>query len=109
VAHALKRLAGDGLVPHRCKGSAVRCAAQSARGRPGAVACTVPLSACASTTGTCANDATAACADDGDCGVRCRIAASAVRCQAAGGVGRTGTTCCAGCGSPSGAFVAGTR
>jgi len=105
VAHALKRLAGDGLVPHRCQGSVVRCAARSACGRPDAVVCSVPVSACHTTSGTCADDATAACANDGDCGVRCRIAPSAAGCQAAGGAVRTSKTCCAGCGSPSGAFV----
>lgn len=105
VAHALKRAGGGKLVPARCKGSVVRCAARSTCGRPDAVACSVPVSGCNATSGTCANDATAACADDGDCGVRCRIAPSAARCQAAGGAVRASGTCCAGCGSPSGAFV----
>src|SRR5207253_7156785 len=59
VAHALRRLAGDGLLARRCKG-AVRRAARSACGRPCSVACDVPVSAC--NAGTCANDVTAACA-----------------------------------------------
>jgi len=42
-------------------------------------------------------------------GLRCRIAPSAERCQAAGGAVRAVAGCCAGCGSPSGAFVGETR
>jgi hypothetical protein len=97
VAHVVKDLSRQGLVPTNCKGKVKRCAARSTCGKkPGFVTCTVPTDVCDPGTLTCLGNPTLACATDADCGTRCRTKSSAEKCPAPGVVGSG--TCCASCG-----------
>lgn len=103
VAHVVKRLSEQGLIPTNCKGKVTRCAARSICGKPEFVTCQVPTDACDLTTGFCAKSPTLACLTDLDCGAKCKIKSSAERCTDRGGVVGTAPNCCASCGSPSAA------
>jgi hypothetical protein len=110
VAHVVKRLSHDGLVPTNCKGKVTRCAARSICGKAGFVTCQIPTDTCDLTTGFCVDDPAIACLTDLDCGAKCKIKSSAEGCMARGGVPSAAANCCAGCGgSPSGAFLDGVR
>ena len=85
-------------LPVRCKGKLVRCAARSVCGKPGFVTCNIPVSSCVS--GFCANNTTQVCLTDLDCGTRCKIKSSDVRCTAAGGAVGASPTCCSSCVTP---------
>ena len=109
VAHVVKQLVTDGTVPGNCKGKVVSCAARSTCGKAGFVRCLFPTDTCvvdpATGLGTCAANPTLACVTDLDCGAKCKTKSSADLCTGRGGtVGGSGT-CCAACGSPSGAFL----
>src|SRR5882724_3271930 len=94
VAHVVKRTVSPG-----CRGKAIRCAARSTCGKPGFVTCEIPTDTCDTTTGTCTATPTQTCSTDFDCGTRCRIKSSDIRCTAAGGQVGAGTSCCPSCGS----------
>jgi len=109
VAHVVKDLVADGTVPTNCKGKVVSCAAKSTCGKPGFVRCLFPTDTCVidpvTGAGTCGDNPALACITDLDCGAKCKTKSSSDRCTQRGGiVGGTGT-CCATCGSPSGAFL----
>jgi hypothetical protein len=105
VAHVVKRLSQQGLIPTNCKGKVTRCAARSTCGKLEFVTCQIPTDVCDLTTGFCTKDPTLACLTDLDCGAKCKIKSSAERCTAKGGTVGTASNCCASCGSPSGAFL----
>jgi len=105
VAHVVKALSHQGLVPTNCKGKVTRCAARSTCGKEGFVTCLIPTDTCDLTTGFCVEDPTIACLTDVDCGAKCKVKSSAEGCEARGGVVSTASSCCASCGSPSGAFL----
>jgi hypothetical protein len=109
VAHVVKRLSQQGLVPTNCKGKVTRCAARSTCGKPGFVTCLIPTDVCDLATGTCVDDPTITCLTDVDCGAKCKTKSSAERCEARGGTVSPAASCCASCGSPSGAFLDGLR
>jgi len=96
VAHVVKDLSSQSLVPTNCKGKVKRCAARSTCGKPGFVTCTVPTDTCNLATSTCTGNPALTCATDFDCGTRCRTKSSAEKCTAPGVVGSG--TCCASCG-----------
>jgi len=109
VAHVLKQLSRAGSIPTNCKGKVQRCAARSICGKPGVVTCQIPTefgtcaTACtADPLAMCCQDATTACTVDTDCVLasKCKVKASAERCQAAGGTVGTSSTCCADCAPP---------
>ena len=108
VAHAVKDAARAHMMPNRCKGKIVRCAARSTCGKPDKVTCMLPLMGhCNVSAGTCEEDSSITCTSDANCVLseRCRIR-STEDCQTAGGtVGPTGSCCAVCAGSPSGAFV----
>jgi len=96
VAHQVKA-----HVSPRCRGKAVRCAARSTCGKPGFVTCNIPTDTCdlsAGTPGHCVDNPNQMCSTDFDCGTRCHIKSSDVRCTEAGGQVGTATSCCAPCG-----------
>jgi len=105
VAHVVKRLSQQGLVPTNCKGKITRCSAGSTCGKPGFVTCLIPTDTCDLTTGTCTDDPAVACVTDVDCGAKCKVKSSADGCASRGGTVGAATNCCASCGSPSGAFL----
>jgi hypothetical protein len=105
VAHVVKRLSQQGLVPTNCKGKITRCSAGSTCGKPGFVTCLIPTDTCDLTTGTCTDDPTIVCTTDVDCGAKCKIKSSSDGCASRGGVVGGATNCCASCASPSGAFL----
>jgi hypothetical protein len=108
AAHAVKRLVVDGVISRRCRRRVVALAAHSVCGRADAIVCLLPTSTCG-TDGACANDPTVDCVDDTDCGTRCGET-SGDRCDSVGGIPLDVGTCVfAGCASPSGAFLDGTR
>ena len=109
VAHVVKQLSRQGLVPTNCKGKLTRCAANSVCGKPGFVTCLIPTDTCDLTTGFCVEDPTIACTTDVDCGAKCKIKSSAESCVDRGGTPSASATCCASCGSPSGAFLGDVR
>jgi len=84
-----------------CRGKAVRCAARSTCGKSGFVTCEIPTDTCdlsAGSPGTCVGTPSTSCTSDFDCGTRCRIKSSDVRCTAAGGRVGASSTCCPACG-----------
>jgi len=96
VAHVVKRTVSPG-----CRGKAVRCAARSTCGKAGFVTCEIPTDTCdlsAGSPGTCVGNPSISCTTDFDCGTRCRIKSSDVRCTAAGGRVGASSTCCPACG-----------
>jgi len=105
VAHVVKRLSQQGLVPTNCKGKITRCSAGSTCGKPGFVTCLIPTDTCDLTTGTCTDDPAIVCTTDVDCGAKCKVKSSTDGCTSRGGVVGTATNCCASCASPSGAFL----
>jgi len=97
VAHVVKDLSRQGLVPTNCKGKVKRCASRSTCGKPGFVTCNVPTDTCDPATLTCTGNPAVTCATDFDCGTRCSTKSSIDKCTALGGVAGTGT-CCVSCG-----------
>jgi len=101
VARVVNRLSREGAIPTNCKGKIRRCAARSVCGKPGFVTCRVPTSTCDLSTGTCAADASLACATDLDCGSRCSVKRTAELCLARGGEVGAGSSCCSDCSAPA--------
>ena len=97
VAHVVKRLSGEGLVPVNCKGKVTRCAARSTCGKAGFVTCHIPTDTCDLTTFTCVRDPNLTCATDLDCGSTCKVKSSEEGCAARGGTVGTESSCCAAC------------
>jgi len=97
VAHVLKQLRDDGVIPKECKGKIQRCAARSTCGKAGFVTCQIPVDTCDLATLTCVNDPTLTCATDLDCGSKCKIKSSEDRCLARGGTVGASPTCCSDC------------
>jgi hypothetical protein len=97
VAHVVKRLSSERVVPVNCKGKVTRCAARSTCGKPGFVTCHIPTDTCDLTTFTCVGDPTLTCATDLDCGSVCKVKSSEEGCAARGGTAGTESSCCATC------------
>jgi hypothetical protein len=92
--------AAEGLVSEECRGAVVRCAARSACGKEGAVACLRPKRGpCNRATGTCRRDPSVSCESSRDCvgGSKCSIKRSAEKCTDRGGVVSSSDSCCAPC------------
>ena len=103
VAHVVKRLADDGVIPRNCKGKIKRCAARSVCGKDDFVTCQLPVfGTCDLTTGTCVENATLLCTSDADCviGTKCKIKHSAELCESRGGTVGDSPTCCSSCVTP---------
>jgi hypothetical protein len=97
VAHVVKDLARQGVIPTNCKGKIKRCAARSTCGKPGFVTCQIPTDTCDLATSTCTANPTVACATDLECGARCKTKSSAEHCVAVGGTPGPAGSCCAAC------------
>lgn len=102
VAHVVKRLSREGVIPTNCKGKVKRCAARSTCGKPGFVTCTFnELGTCDLVNLVCDMPAGQPCASNADCVIssKCRTKSSIEHCEARGGIAGQGT-CCASCAAP---------
>jgi hypothetical protein len=101
VSHGLRDGVRTARIKRRCVRDVVPCAARSACGKNGAIACVVTTTGtCAS--GACSNDPGTTCVADADCATRACSVTTAADCTAAGGAAASGSCCT---GSPSGAFL----